>query len=292
MENYDQFSSEDTAYRLADLWHRGSGYPRDPENWKNRMVDLANKVISERMGDPGYKLAKSLYKNNALFQREAVPHVEGFLPDLDGIQIETTTYITAYTVPYAFMNQGNSVIDTTSPYWKGDLNFTLNEAAHELFHVGYALSHEYRKQNALKSELKNSLLEQLQNEGIATYVGYTIQDLFPCQEPDQVSMDDPGAVKQKIAMVNNIFRSVDTLSQEEVEKLSWDDGVMARAYYVTGGHMARTIDQGLGRRELVKTIVQGPRFFVDTYNSLVSPNEQIVKFSRTENPGKRFENGL
>jgi hypothetical protein len=279
IDNYEQFSKDDMAYQLADAWHRASNYPKEPDSWKEQMEDLAAKMKAERLKDPSYMLAMDLYEKKDLFQKKAVAHVEKFLPNLDKIHEETTIYITAYTVPYSFMIQGNSVLDTTSPYWKGDLNFTLNETAHELFHVGYTLNRKYRKEEALESDLKNSLLGQLHNEGIATYVGYTIQDLFPCQEPDQTMMDNPQAVKKKIAMVNNIFRSVDILSLEEMEKISWDDGVMARAYYVAGGHMARTIDQELGREALIETIVQGPLFFVNTYNSLVTPDRQIVRFA-------------
>ena len=279
IDNYEQFSKGDMAYQLADAWHRASNYPKEPDSWKEQMEDLAAKMKAERLKDPGFKLATDLYEKKDLFQKKAVAHVESFLPNLDKTHEETTIYITAYTVPYSFMIQGNSVLDTTSPHWKGDLNFALNETAHELFHVGYALNRKYRKEGALESDFENSLLEQLHNEGIATYVGYTIQKLFPCQEPDQTMMDNPDAVREKIAMVNNIFRGVDILSLEEMEKISWDDGIMARAYYVAGGHMARTIDQELGREALVETIAQGPLFFVDTYNSLVTSDRQIVRFA-------------
>jgi hypothetical protein len=204
IDNYDQFSKDDVAYQLADAWHQASNYPKDPDFWKEQMEDLAAKTKAERLKDPGYNLAKGLYEKKDLFQKRAVAHVEGFLPNLNKIHEQTTIYVTAYTVPYAFMNNGNSVLDTTSPYWKGDLNFTLNETAHELFHVGYAVNRKYRKEEALENNLKNSLVEQLHNEGLATYVGYTIQNLFPCQEPDQMMMDNPDAVKKKIAMINNI----------------------------------------------------------------------------------------
>jgi len=279
IDNYDQFSKDDVAYRTADAWHQGSNYPKDPDSWKEQMEGLAAKTKADRLKDPGYNLAKDLYEKKDLFQKRAVAHVEGFLPNLDKIHEETTIYITAYTVPYSFMNNGNSVLDTTSPYWKGDLNFTLNVTTHELFHVGYGLNRGYREEEALENDLRNSLVEQLHNEGIATYVGYTIQNLFPCQGPDHIMMDNPDAVKKKIAMVNNIFFSVDNVSLEEMEKISWDDGVMARAYYVAGGHMARTIDQGLGRGALVETIAQGPLSFIDTYNSLVTPDRQVVRFA-------------
>jgi hypothetical protein len=83
-------------------------------------------------------------------------------------------------------------------------------------------------------------------------------------------------VKEKIAAVNEIFSQPDSVDLSKRDQMSWDVGVMARAYYVTGAHMARTIDQHLGRAALVATLVIGPLNFVDVYNKLVPKEEQIL----------------
>ena len=118
---------------------------------------------------------------------------------------------------------------------------------HEFFHVGYGQITNDFQEDPLEDETKNSYLSQLQNEGIATYVGYKIQDVFPGSDPDHVMMDKSDVVKEKIAAVNEIFSQPDSVDLAERKQMSWDVGVMARAYYVTGAHMARTIDQKLGR---------------------------------------------
>jgi tetratricopeptide (TPR) repeat protein len=118
----------------------------------------------------------------------------------------------------------------------------------------------------------------LHAEGIATYVGYTIQDMFPSVIQDYVMMNNPNTVREKIAHVNDIFEKTDTVEAGKLRKLSWDVGVAERAYYITGGHMARTIDQNLGRAALVSTIENGPLSFIDTYNELVPKEEQILRF--------------
>jgi tetratricopeptide (TPR) repeat protein len=151
--------------------------------------------------------------------------------------------------------------------------------AHELFHVAYRSNFNYFQEDALDDDSKYQLLIALQNEGIATYIAYSIQDVFPAEVDDLVMMDTPDIVKTKINQVNDIFTQADTLEPDQIRKLSWDVGVADRAYYVTGGHMARTIDQKLGRAALVSTIVKGPLNFVDTYNKLAPKEEQILRFS-------------
>jgi len=91
-------------------------------------------------------------------------------------------------------------------------------------------------------------------------------------------MDDPEMVKKKIAQVNDIFSKAGTLESGKMRQMSWDVGIMERDYYVTGGHMARTIDQKLGREAVAETIAQGPRSFIDIYNKLVPKEEQILCF--------------
>jgi tetratricopeptide (TPR) repeat protein len=150
---------------------------------------------------------------------------------------------------------------------------------HELFHVGHGSSLGYAKEDPLEDGLKNEFLMTLHAEGIATYVGYTINDVFPSIVQDYVMMNDPHTVSEKIAHVNAIFEKADTTQADKLRKLSWDVGVGERAYYVTGGHMARTIDQNLGRGALVSTIENGPLSFIDTYNELVPKQEQIIRFA-------------
>ena len=277
-DNADEFWKTDPAYRLADIWHRDTHVPKDPESWNRRLTDLAAIEKDERYSDPGYKLALAFFEKNELFQKTAVAHVKTFIPNLDRISIDTTIYVTAYTRSYAFMMDGNSVLESTSSHWKNDLNFTLNTQTHELFHVAYEHNIEFRKEVGLTNATKYGFLNVLQDEGIASYVGYTIRDVFPCENRDHVMMDDPAAVRGKIAIVNDIFRQADNLSTDEIEKLSWEDGVMGRAYYVTGGHMARTIDQALGRAALKETISNGPLDFVDVYNTLAPEPERVIRF--------------
>lgn len=278
LENADEFWETDPAYILSDKWHTSSNYPKDMEGWREKLTSLAAMTLEERQNLPFYKIALQVEENRDLFSSKAVPHIKSFLPDTERANFESTVYITAFTTAYSFAIDGQMVVDVASGYYRNDFNFVLGELTHELFHVGFGHSVNNPQEDALEDETRYSYLFQLQNEGIATYVGYTIQDIFPGSDPDHVMMDKPDVVKEKIAAVNEILSHPDSVDIAKREQISWDVGVMARAYYVAGAHMARTIDQNLGRAALVETLTIGPLNFVDVYNKLVPKEEQILPF--------------
>ena len=120
------------------------------------------------------------------------------------------------------------------------------------------------------------MLDALQNEGMATYVGYEAASLFPA--PDEVDyrlLENPKDVARLLREVNDLFARVGTVSVEELHRLAWQKGVTDRGYYVVGAVMAQTIDSRLGRAALIGTLSQGPLSFVRTYNSLVRGEERV-----------------
>ena len=281
LKTEEEFWETDSAYRLSAAWHVGASVPRTEELmevWRGELRTLATMPLSERQNLPYYRLALDVNSKQEMFKEKAVPHLLSFLPNLHIIKIDTTVFLTAFTHAYAFSTNGQMVISQSSSFWGNDLNKVLNLLTHELFHVGHGSSLGYAKEDPLEDSLKNEFLMTLHAEGIATYVGYTINDLFPSIIQDHVMMNDPHTVSEKIAHVNAIFEMADTTQTGKLKKLSWDVGVGERAYYVTGGHMARTIDQNLGRPALVSTIENGPLSFIDTYNELVPKEEQIIRF--------------
>ena len=281
LKTEEKFWKADSAYRLSAAWHDGAGVPRGEELmevWRGELRTLAMMSLSERQNLPYYKLALDVNSKQEVFREKAVPHLLSFLPNLHVINIDTTVYLTAFTHAYAFSTNGQMVVSLSSSFWDNDLNKVLNLLTHELFHVGHGNSLGYAKEDPLEDGVKNEFLMTLHGEGIATYVGYTIQDVFPSVIQDHVMMNEPDTVREKIAHINAIFELADTTEAGKLRKLSWDVGVGERAYYVTGGHMARTIDQKLGRAALVSTIENGPLSFIDTYNGLVPNQEQIIRF--------------
>jgi len=277
----EEFWETDSAYRLSTAWHDGASVPRTEdlmEIWRGELRTLVVMSPSERQNLAYYRLALDVNSKQELFRDKAIPHLLSFLPNLHVIKIDTTVYLTAFTHAYAFSTNGQMVINQSSSFWSNDLNKVLNLLTHELFHVGHGNSLRYAKEDPLEDSLKNEFLMTLHAEGIATYVGYTIQDVFPSVIQDHVMMNNPNIVREKIAHVNDIFEKAGTMEAGKLRAMSWDVGVGERAYYITGGHMARTIDQNIGRAALVSTIENGPLSFIDTYNRLVPKEEQILRF--------------
>jgi hypothetical protein len=176
------------------------------------------------------------------------------------------------------MTNGQIVIDPLSSHYKQDPDRVFNLITHETFHLGYGYNRELRREKKLDDDfVYNTVLDGLQNEGIATYVGYRAREIFPNNdEPDYVMLEDPATVRRKLEKLNKLFGLIGTVSVDSLRGLAWDEGVMGRAYYVVGAHMARTIDEERGREALVETIAVGPLSFVDVYNEIADPDMRIL----------------
>jgi len=123
-----------------------------------------------------------------------------------------------------------------------------------------------------------SLLRPLQNEGMATYVAFKAVAMYPAAaEKDYQLLANPADVIDLRNKLNGFFERATSLPADELQKRSWDIGVMQRAYYIIGADMARTIEGKAGRRALIDTITKGPRSFVTTYNALVPAADRIVE---------------
>lgn len=279
LEGVREFWQTDRAYQLSDLWHSNSNYPKDMLDWSEQIMALRRFPENERKGMPGYQIAMQVYDEREYFVQQAVPHIESFMPNLDSIDCETTVYLTAFTTAYSFMVDGDMVIDCMCPIWKQSKDVFLNELVHELFHVGYNANLPFQQEDSPADASRLSLISQLHNEGIATYVGYTATSFYPAPTyEDYLMLEDPDVVDEKIAEVNDIFQKSLTQSTEETDSMSWDVGVMKRAYYVAGAYMAKRIDEELGRAILVETIATGPLSFIETYNEIASDNQKILQF--------------
>ena len=62
---------------------------------------------------------------------------------------------------------------------EGNVENILNNLTHEIFHVGYSHMRRERTEIALQDTRLYGMLDYLQNEGMATYVGYEAVSLFP-----------------------------------------------------------------------------------------------------------------
>jgi len=277
VENATVFWENDSAYILAKHWHNATKVPISMKKWTKKIQKLSNKTDQERRQSATMQIVDVLKKEEQNFVQQAIPHIASFLPPQTP-PVNTKIFITAYTNPWAFAVKGFSVISITDRHYHQNAEFILNLMIHEFFHVGYAKNAQLWKETALKDDDKSRLIIQLHNEGIATYVAYTAQNLYSAKgfEPDFKMFENQEIIAKKIQNVNDIFKKANENSNA-ISDLSWKVGIMQRAYYVAGAFMAKTIDEKLGRKKLAETIENGPRSFVATYNSIAENDKKIIE---------------
>jgi hypothetical protein len=270
----DGFWESEPPQRYTRMWADGTGIDIPYREWREQVGALSQLSDVERRNHPLTRMAREITGGGEAFLARAVPHICAYLPDSANLDIGI--HFTAYVPPRSFV-AGEVVINVSADYWQGDVGNILNSIVHELFHVGYSKAREQRTEPRLNDERLYGMLDALHNEGMATYVGYEAQPLFPAPgERDYPMLDDPSAVRRLRALLNDLFAQVDRARPEQIDRWSWARGVTMRGYYVVGAHMARTIERERGREALIGTIAQGPVAFVRAYNALVSSDERIV----------------
>jgi tetratricopeptide (TPR) repeat protein len=284
LEDVGAFWQDDPAYHLVRSWHTWNDIAIPMRNWKARIQAYADMPVNDRERCDAALMAGKLFEQKEEFLRKAVPHIRSYLPDTPA-GITTNVFFTAETYPRAIGVGDNIVIDVTNDYWQGSDSTILNTAVHELFHVGYGWNVCAQTETPLANAALYAHLSTLQNEGLATYVAFRAQHLFPAPaDQDYVQLDKHSAVRRACKLVNRLFRKAESRSAEKLRKEGWRIGVEQRAFYVLGAHMARTVDEKLGREALAGTVASGPLSYVDAYNGSAEEDMRIVEFEGPDRP--------
>lgn len=278
LKDVDQFWKTDAAFQLSARWHRNNNIPRDMDKFREDILRLSKIPAAEREADPVLKLGESIKSGEARFAAAAIPHILDFLPR-NGLQMETKIHLTAFTTASAFMTDTQIVANIASPKLSGTANGILNILLHEVYHIGYGIDRLLRSEEPLEDGGAYDVLDVLHNEGLATYVAWKAGSLYPFPDfEDYRMLEDDAVVREKIGKVNALFFQFEKLPKEDFRKLSWEEGVKNRAYYIAGAYMSRTIDEKIGRAALIETIEKGPRSFVSLYNTLAEGDMKITEF--------------
>jgi hypothetical protein len=284
LEQEETFWSEEPAQEYTEVWARNAGFSIDRRKWRRQVSSFAQLSAGERADSPLMRTTEALLLARESFLADALPHVCAFLPE--GTDTGVPVYLTAFIPPRAMVT-GGIVINVDAAYWNGNAGNILNTLTHEIWHVGYSRLRNERTETPLSNGQLYGMLDQLQNEGTATYVGYRARARFPApDEKDFDALDSPEAVTRALDEVNALLALVGTISEERLGKRSWRVGVEERAYYIAGAHMAAIIDGESGREALLATVRGGPVSFVDNYNALVS-EERRVHLPRDGDPAPR-----
>ena len=268
LANEEEYWTEYPAQKYARDWADAVNYEIDYDGWRERITDWSRLSVDERERHVFTRNTRKIVEGRRVFLEKAIPYLCGYLPDDIGMDIGV--YFTAFIPPRAFA-MGEIVFNVAATYWKNNPDNILNTLVHELYHVGCSNIREKHGVEEPDDPL-TKVLSNVQGEGIATYVAYNAQHIFPApDDKDFEMMDDPAVVDECFRQVRDILFKVGSIPDDELQKLSWDVGVLGRAYYVAGAEMCKVIDTEKGREALIETIWRGPRHFFDVYNELAEP---------------------
>jgi hypothetical protein len=271
LEDPASFWATDPAYRLLSQspWIRGGPVP--PDGWLEDIERVAAR--SERRQRPRtYARSAEIRQQTDTFCTAALPVIADLLPD--AADISTTVYLTALTDHSCFAYRGSVVMDTSSH----SPTMFFNVLGHELLHIGYFGVQPYQTEVWTDNYATKVFLTTLQNDGLAVYVQQLLSEsYYPVPlEMELLLLNNKLAVRYLTRRVNALMLDTIELPPDEVTRKAFG-GVNQRALYTVGAHMARTIDEELGREALVRTVAEGPRSFVAAYNRVAKPSLRIVE---------------
>ena len=277
LKDIEGFWTTDVAYITSKRWHDATGVPIPREKWKNELRKIAELTEEERRDHPAVKLAHKIKEGEKVFLEKALPHICSFLPD-DAGSLDRNVYFTAHTAADGFVAV-EIVMNVTANTYHGDMATMLNTVVHEIWHTGFKKYRDMPMEVELENEELYSLLDNLQDEGLATYVAYKALPVFPAPyDKDYKRVESDSTVKSLHKNLNKLFAEATTLSKKELCDKGRHIGVRKRAFYIIGLIMAQTIHELKRIEALKQTMVTGPRYFVSMYNSIVDEEKKIVEF--------------
>jgi len=177
------------------------------------------------------------------------------------------------------VSEGDAYLNLGHPHFAdaGELVFF---AVHELHHVGYTVYNPLYALGDVKTmrDLEHVVRYSTHMEGTAVYAPYGLrrrEGRFG--HTDYELYRDPA---RREGILNEFFEALGSIEAEPDRALTGDDlRVLSRLsgerlWYVSGLHMAKTIDERLGREALTGTILDGPESFFRVYDEC-SPRPPI-----------------
>jgi hypothetical protein len=270
----EAFWEAEEPMRYAKGWHIAVDVPIDWDHFRTVVGAIADLSPLERSNHPALLTARRVMEQEERFEADGLEHLCSLLPDNPAV-LDIRILFTGGIRANAFAWE-HVVVDATSTFWHRHTltvdekaSWILNMLVHECWHGGYSENRDQRSEAPPEDRALYRLLDNIQNEGIATYVNYTAQPIFPAvADSDFRMLDDPGQVAAKFASMVGILKKRRTLDEGELRRLVWEEGVLGRAFYIGGAHMARTLDERAGREALNATIAKGPYAFVTDYNGV------------------------
>ena len=278
LEDIRGFWENEIPYKTTIEWSDATRVPIDYEGFRAKLEELRGQAPEDRRRHEAYRLSERIVESAPTFRARALPHVCSYLPD--GARVDSVVRTACFIPPWAYCARGSVIINTSHRHWEDDAGMVLNIVVHELFHMGFGRYIEPVDFSRIETreETADLITTSLQNEGMATYVAYRARSIFPSStvDPDYTMLENRADVLRLGEKINRLLELGRSKPFEEIRDTIWQEGVMTRAYYVVGAHMAGRIEEAHGRNALVDTIVKGSRCFVEVYNGLSSDGLKII----------------
>ncbi len=284
LEDVEGFWQKQAPYMAAKRWEP-PGYPISLDKFEDKVVEIAAQNQETRDKHECYVFAKRFMETAHTFRAKGLDHVRSYLPQETVLQANIFLACFIYLgqpeprfSPTGFVNGQDIVFNADPKYWNSQPSVILHEVTHELFHVGYHWLHETpRLQDAHTNQaLLKHIAWQLQNEGMATHVAYTVRDVLPTQHNEIYPLiDDLEKVKNLLSDVNALIGEAFSQPPSEMSDTIIDRGISKYGFYVVGATMAQKIEKELGQDTLVSSVAQGPQHFLALYNSIVKDEWKI-----------------
>ena len=213
LDNEEEYWTEYPAQKCSRDWAEAVNYEINYDEWRERITEWSRLSVDEREKHIFTGNTRKIVEGRRVFLEKAVPYLCGYLPDDIGLDIGV--YFTAFIPARAFA-MGEIVFNVAANYWKNNPDNILNTLVHELYHVGCSNIREKHGVEEPDDPL-TKVLSNVQGEGIATYVAYNAQHIFPAPDDKDleaivvIEMDVQGRDDRSVGLVlygGELFREL------------------------------------------------------------------------------------
>jgi hypothetical protein len=175
------------------------------------------------------------------------------------------------------VSEGSAFINIAHPLFINNPCELIFMAMHEVHHVGYTHYHPIFALSDLKkvSDLIAAIRYSTHLEGLAVYAPLARRLEAGCSaHEDYSALDDNTVANERVDEYFELVKELDRIGDREVIESDFDvfepmSAVGKRLWYVTGAIMAKKIDDTLGKEALNETVIRGPDYFFELYDSIL-----------------------
>lgn len=202
---------------------------------------------------------------------EAFDEITEYLPR--NLKLDCKLYLmVGYDI--GIVSKGNAFLNVGHPFYHKNKRELLYLSMHELHHVGYAYYHPIYSLEEIKTtaDLLRIIKHSTHLEGLAVYspLKRRLREIGIVHEDYITIVTNHEEKSKRVTEFFQILKDLEhtperVITKEDLKLLKRMSGG-PRLWYITGAHMAQTIDEKLGRDTLIQTIINGADNFFEVYS--------------------------